>query len=230
MFHLKKFTCSVLAALAIGNSVLSLPADTSNMSNNVVNAMAANAETERKPLQYAVCTKNMATRSDHKSDSKFMGYILAGSIIDLTSLKDGDVWVSKNGKNIWVKHFYVTDARTQLVNYYNNDAWVCISNSSIVSPDHISKKIKFSIYSKPDTKFKITDIEARNIDGRPQVKITNIQRINNDNWGRISYLNVRTNKLTKGYVLMADFEELNLECDKFNNEWVKKWKENLNKK
>ena len=219
MFHLKKFTCSVLATLAIGNSVLSLPADTSNMSNNVVNAMAVFEET---PLEYAICTKAMNTRVDHYTkkgtkDVKQGPRIPAGSIIDLTEVRKENIWYNPNNKNvIWVTHFYVTDAKTRYVDYY--DYWVCISNSNIVVPNYISKNKQFSIFSKPDTKSSKTNIEAYNLDGRPPL---NVQRINNDKWGKVSYYELKTNKITTGYVLMADLEKLYLKRHRFDYVWYK---------
>ncbi len=216
MFHLKKFTCSVLAALAIGNSVLSLPADTSNMSNNVVSVMAA----EDYPLEYAVCTKKMIVREDHKSDSAKKRTIPAGAVIDLTKVRKCDIWVNpKNHSNIWVKNFKLHHEDTDL--HFEDEipsGWVCISNSSIKVPTHNSWNTTF-LYSSPNTKS--TKIQNPFVTRTP-IYVNEI-RINNDEWGVITYIDTKTNKTVTGYVLMCNnkLKEIKFKWDAFDYIWYK---------
>jgi len=224
MLNFKKFTCSVLAALAIANTALALPSDTSKMPNNVINAMAVNKK--NPPLEHAICTKQMNTRKGPGTQyDKTNKPILAGSMLDLSEVTKNDIYVNpKNPNNVWVRHFYVCDATIRQTDYFDNNIWVCISNSSIKVPNYINNDKIISIYSKPDTKSSKTDVKAyleegggRKID--EHLYVTNIQRINNQEWGKITYLDLRKNKTTTGYVLMCTLSRAQYRWYIFNNVW-----------
>lgn len=213
MFSFKKITCSVLAALAIANSALSLPSDSSKMPKNVINAMALNKEENLHPLVYAVCTKQMNIRPNHNTKNNAIGTIPEGTVIDLSDITKNDIWVNPNNyTNIWVTNFKLYhDGKV-------NKGWVCISNSNIKVPNYSSRNIEF-LYRSPNTKS--TKIQNP-FEFLTPLYVT-FPRINNDDWVKITYYDNNSKKTVTGYLLKCkcNLDKVLFRWDAFDYVWYK---------
>jgi hypothetical protein len=219
MFHFKKFTCSLLAALAIGSTVLSIPAGTSQMLFNAVNAVAANKEPDYHFLNnysdHYVTTKTMNVRYGPGTKYSIVNgnsKINAGMMIDTTG---AELWVNpKNPSNIWVRNFkyYGVDFYPKTCRF-----WMCISNSSIKKPNYTIENEtthKISVYAKPDLNSSKSTVNIEpynkytsvNLDFNYLPIYINVQRINNNNWGKVSLYDHDTLNVISGYIFMCDYE------------------------
>lgn len=214
----KKIFSFLLAAFIMVSIVLSLPSDTYKSSDNVITAMAINNSSSngeiKYPLQYAVCTKEMNLRAKPSSKSEKKGTLKKGTLIfiHLYSAKVKNV----NG-NIWIKDFYINDQNfRERVTEKKIQYWVCISNSNVKVPTHFNRSRATTIYSQPNTKSNVL-IQLKYV---VPLYVTNIPRINNDNWGLVSYYDIGKKKTYTGYILVSTLDEMHFNLKQYDYLWV----------